>query len=151
MSLNADRAGKLLLGFPTTCKDHPRTLGSHPLRLSDEEMSSVTRPSGTITAGRAARWSHGTGPGCLHHCAGLSDRKVPDFPQPVFTMVVLFAAAQEKKSHTFVLPGTGSSSARRSFIADKALGLFIFHTTQQVRSDLTDRPGCRQNGTGADG
>ena len=56
MSLNADRAGKLLLGFPTTCKDHPRTLGSHPLRLSDEEMSSVTRPSGTITAGRAASW-----------------------------------------------------------------------------------------------
>ena len=78
-----------------------------------------------------------------------------DFPQPVFTMVVLFAAAQEKKSHTFVLPGTGSSSARRSFIADKAssqlLGLFSFHTTQQVRSDLADRPGCRQNGTGADG
>ena len=93
MSLNADRAGKLLLGFPTTCKDHPRTLGSHPLRISDEEMSSVTRPSGTITAGRAASWSHATGPGCLHHCAGLSDRKVQDFPQPVFTMVVLFAAA----------------------------------------------------------
>ena len=60
MSLNADRAGKLLLGFPTTCKDHPRTFGSHPLRLSDEEMSSVTGPSGTITAGRAASVCIGT-------------------------------------------------------------------------------------------
>ena len=120
-------------------------------------MSFVTRPSGSITAGMAASWSHATGPGCLHHCAALSDRKVPDFPQLVFTTVVLFAAAQEKKAHTFVLLGNGSSSARRSFIADKASARncsafsVTYHTTQQVRADLTDRLGCRQNGTVVDG
>ena len=102
MSLNADRAGKLVLGFPTTCKDHPRTLGSHP---------------------HATQWNNHGRQGCqlesrhrarLLHLDCLTGRW-PDFPQPVFTMVVLFAAAQEKKSHTFVLPGTGSISRTAQF------------------------------------
>ena len=51
-----------LPGRPLHCLDHSQHLSLNRNREN--------------TGGRAASWSHGTGPGCLHHCAGLSDRLV---------------------------------------------------------------------------
>ena len=58
MSLNADRASKLLPGFPTTCKDRPRTLESHPLRLSGKVH--LSHPTWIPRCRRRTGMRHGT-------------------------------------------------------------------------------------------